>query len=123
MIKWASLPQKSLQILIPLWLELNHKIANSNMNIKVRYLIVQVSKVVQSCLTVCDPMDCSLPRSSVHGIFQARVLEWVAIPSPGDLSDPGIEPMSPVLQADSLPTELGEKPYSQSILPPKVVVF
>ena len=37
------------------------------------------SKVAQSCLTLCDPMDCSPPGSSVHGIFQARVLEWVAI--------------------------------------------
>ena len=37
------------------------------------------SEVAQSCPTLCDPMDCSLPRSSVHGIFQARVLEWVAI--------------------------------------------
>ena len=37
------------------------------------------SEVAQSCPTLCDPKDCSLPRSSVHGIFQARVLEWVAI--------------------------------------------
>ena len=37
------------------------------------------SKVTQSCPTLSDPMDCSLPGSSVHGIFQARVLEWVAI--------------------------------------------
>ena len=37
------------------------------------------SEVTQSCLTLRDPMDCSLPGSSVHGIFQARVLEWVAI--------------------------------------------
>ena len=37
------------------------------------------SEVAQSCLTLCDPMDCSLPRSSTHGIFQARILEWVAI--------------------------------------------
>ena len=37
------------------------------------------SEVVQSCLTLRDPMDCSLPGSSVHGIFQARVLEWGAI--------------------------------------------
>ena len=37
------------------------------------------SEVAQSCLTLCNPMDCSLPGSSVHGIFQARVLEWVAI--------------------------------------------
>ena len=37
------------------------------------------SQVAQSCPTLCDPMDCSLPGSSVYGIFQARVLEWVAI--------------------------------------------
>ena len=36
-------------------------------------------EVAQSCPTLCDPMDCSLPGSSVHGIFQARVLEWGAI--------------------------------------------
>ena len=40
------------------------------------------SKVAQSCPTPSDPMDCSLPGSSAHGIFQARVLEWVALPSP-----------------------------------------
>ena len=37
------------------------------------------SEVAQSCLTLSDPMDCSLPGSSIHGIFKARVLEWVAI--------------------------------------------
>ena len=37
------------------------------------------SEVAQSCSTLCDPMDCSLPGSSIHGIFQARVLEWGAI--------------------------------------------
>ena len=37
------------------------------------------SEIAQSCPTLSDPMDCSLPGSSVHGIFQARVLEWVAI--------------------------------------------
>ena len=35
--------------------------------------------VARSCPSLCDPLDCSLPRSSVHGIFQARVLEWVAV--------------------------------------------
>ena len=35
--------------------------------------------VIQSCQTLCDPMDCSPPGSSIHGIFQARILEWVAI--------------------------------------------
>ena len=44
-------------------------------------------------------MDCSLPGFFVHGILQARILEWVTVPSPGDLSNPGIEPKSPTLQA------------------------
>ena len=38
-----------------------------------------MSEVAQLCPTLCDPLDCSLPHSSIHGIFQARVLEWVAI--------------------------------------------
>ena len=41
--------------------------------------IKKESEVAQSCLTLCDPRDCSLPGSSAHGIFQARILEWVAI--------------------------------------------
>ena len=61
---------------------------------------------LQSCLIVCNPMDCSLPGSSVHGIIQARILEWVAISfSRGDLTDSGIKPMSlvaPTFQAESL---------------------
>jgi len=50
-------------------------------------------------------MDCSLPGSSVHGILQARKLEWVAMSFSRDLSDPGLEPRSSTLQADSLPSE------------------
>ena len=42
--------------------------------------ICAVCLVAQSCPTLCDPMDCSLPGSSVHGIFWARILEWVATP-------------------------------------------
>ena len=42
-------------------------------------LLHTLSEVAQSCPTLCDPMDCSLPGSSAHGIFQTRVLEWVAI--------------------------------------------
>ena len=42
----------------------------------------------------CNPMDCSLPGSSVYGILQARILEWVAISLPGDLPNPGIKPTS-----------------------------
>ena len=60
------------------------------------------SEVAQQCATLRDPMDCSLPGSSAYGVFQARVLEWVAISFSGDLPNPGIEPGSPALQADSL---------------------
>ena len=66
--------------------------------------------VAQSCLTLCDPMDCSLPGSSVHGILRAGTLEWVTILSPGDLLNLGIKPVSPTLQADSLPYEPPGKP-------------
>ena len=52
------------------------------------------AKSLQSCLTLCNPIYCSLPGSSVHGIFQARILEWVAFPIPGHLLNPGIEPTS-----------------------------
>ena len=44
--------------------------------------------VAQSCLTLCNPMECSLPGSSVHGILQARILEWVAIPFSRGSSQP-----------------------------------
>ena len=55
-------------------------------------------------------MDYSPSGSSAHEIFQARKLEWVAIPSPKDLPDPRIEPMSSALQAVSLPVEPSRKP-------------
>ena len=50
--------------------------------------------LLQPCPTLCDSMDCSPPGSSVHGILQARILEWVACPPPGDPPDPRIEPVS-----------------------------
>ena len=49
---------------------------------------------LQSCLTLCDPVDCSLPDYSVHRVFQARILEGLLCPDPGDLPKPGIEPAS-----------------------------
>ena len=60
--------------------------------------------VAQLCLTFCDPMDYSPPGSSVHGILQARILEWVAVSFSRDLPNPGIETGSPALQAASLLT-------------------
>ena len=61
--------------------------------------------VANSCLTLCDPMDCSLPGSSVHRILQARILEWVAFPPPGDLPDLWIELTSPALAGRFFTTE------------------
>ena len=49
---------------------------------------------LQSCETLCNTMDCSPPGSSVQGILQSRMLEWVAMPSSRGSSDPGIEPRS-----------------------------
>ena len=71
------------------------------------------AKSPQLRLTLCDPTDCSPPDSSVHGILQARILEWIAMPSSGDLPNPGKEPASPVipaLQVDSVHAEPPGKP-------------
>ena len=70
-----------------------------------------VCSVAQSCPALWNPMACSPSASCAHGIFQEKILEWVAILTPGDLPDPGIKPSSPVppiscvsfTQADSLP--------------------
>ena len=62
----------------------------------------------QSSLTFCSPMNSKLVSSSVHGILQASMAGCHA--PPGDLPDPGIEPRSPVLQADSLPSDKPGKP-------------
>ena len=65
------------------------------------------------CPSLCDPMDCSMSGFSVYGILQARILEWVAAPFSRDLPNPGIEPRSPALQADSLPSEPPGKPIRE----------
>ena len=66
--------------------------------------------VTQLFLTLCNSKGYSPPGSSVHGILQARILEWVAIPFPGDLPNPEIKPGSSALQAVSLSSEPPEKP-------------
>ena len=68
------------------------------MTLKVKVLVAQFG------LTLWEPLDCNPPVPS-QGILQARVLEWVAISTPGDLPHPGFKPGSPALQADSLPSE------------------
>ena len=94
--------------------------------------LVSEVKVAKSGPTLGDPMDCSPSGSSVHGLLQPRILEWVAVgrfftvwsireaqeywsektfPSPGDLPNPGIEPAFPILEADSSPAEVPGKPH------------
>ena len=71
-------------------------------NVKKNILYVCVhAKSLQSCLTLCNPMNYSPPSSSVPGILQARILEWVAVP----FSRGSSEPKSPGLQADFLLSE------------------
>ena len=67
-------------------------------------------KVAQSCPTLCEPMD-----YIVHGILQARILEWVTFPSQWDLPNPGTEPSSLTLQVDSLPADPQGNPKNTGV--------
>ena len=72
------------------------------------------AKSLQSCPAISDPMDYTTPGTSVHGILQARILEWVAMPSSRDLPDPGVNSCLLHLlhwQADSLPWVPPGKPH------------
>ena len=72
----------------------------------------------QLYLTFCNSMDCSPPGSSVYGISQARILEWLPFPTPGDLPEAGIEPMSfvsPALAGGFFTSASPEKPIRMSI--------
>ena len=75
-------------------------------------LLLKVSEFMsaQSCPTVCDHMDCSLSGSSVRGIFQVRVLEWIVVSFSRGFSRPRDRTGSPALQADALPSEPRGKP-------------
>ena len=64
-----------------------------------------VGAVAQPCSTFCNSVDCYLPGSSVHGILRQEYWSGLSFPSPGDLFNPGTEPGSPALQAESLPSE------------------
>ena len=72
--------------------------------------MIKKVKVAQSCPTLCDPMG-----YTAHGILQARILEWVDFPFSRGSSQPGIEPRSPTLQADSLPTGPQGKPKNTRV--------
>ena len=69
----------------------------------------------QSCPTLWNPLDCSPPGSSVHGIFQARILEWIAISSSRGSSRPRDRNRVPALQTDTLPSETPGKPTSRTL--------
>ena len=80
------------------------------------YLILACvhAQSLQSCLTLCNPMDCSLPGSLSVGFSRQEYWNGSPFPSPGYLPNPGIEPaslVSPVLQADSLPLSHQGCPY------------
>ena len=69
-----------------------------------------LSLVAQLRTALCDPLDCSPPGSSVHGILKQEYWRGLPFSSAADLSGPGIKPDSPTLQADSLPSEPARKP-------------
>ena len=73
-------------------------------------IITLRAKLLQSYQLFATLWTCSPPGSLVHVILQAKILEWVPYPPPGDLPDPGIEPRSPTLQVDSSPSEPPGKP-------------
>ena len=74
------------------------------------------SEVAHSCPTLCDPVDCSLPGSSVHRILQARILEWVAISFSRRASWPRDWILVSAMWADALPFEPPRKPYKGNFI-------
>ena len=93
-------------------------------NLSFSLLTCGYSRLVHGCSAVsvvsasCDPVDYSPPGSSVHGILQARALEWFVMPSSRGSSDPGIEPVSPAspaLQVDSLLLSHQGSPFTTSV--------
>ena len=92
----AHEPQRARHVWVTEHTKTSRQLANQDFN------PVGVRQSLQSCLTLCDPVDCSPPGSSVHGILQAKHWSGLPCPPPGDLPDPGIEL---ALQADSFPSE------------------
>ena len=79
---------------------------------------MRACSVSQSCLTLCDPMDCSPSGSSVYGIYRQEYQSGLPVPSPGDLPDPGMEPeslVSPVLAGGFFTTMPPGKRYQNHI--------
>ena len=91
--KWLSLTFSTFYSLLKYF----YHFFGHNVNIYLTVFIMCVC--AQLCPTLCDPMDCNPPGFSVHGILQARILEWVAISSSMGSSQPRIKPTSPVAPA------------------------
>ena len=98
--------------------------------VRIKFYLRKLKSFVcaQSLHSLCDPMDYSLPGSFVRGILQAKILEWEAMPSSRGFPNPDIEPTSPALQADSLPSEPPGKPKEpkgtkNTIFPKRVTRF
>ena len=87
-------PEESVQLSVPLPVKEG---TDWSGNLLSGNLVSQFSSVSQSCPPLYDPMACSPPGSSVHGISQARIRSGLPFPSPGDFPDPGMEPGSPEL--------------------------
>ena len=77
----------------------------------------KASEVAQSCPTLCNPIDCSLPGSSIMEFSKQEYGSGLPFPSPEDLPDPRIKPGSPALQAEAFPTEPPGKAEKNRALP------
>ena len=98
---------------IPRMAKGTHKCQNLSLYTLNAHSLKKEREVAQSSPTLCNPMDCSLPGFSIRGIFQARVLEWVAISFSRGSSPPRDRTQVSALQTDALPSEPPGKPYMQ----------
>ena len=92
------------------WVSISQVFAHSLVSSVSPFLWLKESEVTQSCPTLCDPMDCSPPGSSVHGISQAGYWSGLPFPLPGELPDPMVKPSSPALAGTFFTTESPGKP-------------
>ena len=86
-------------------------------NLKYVNIFISIQKYMEAFTLVSGSESRSVVSNSswLHGILQARILEWYPFPSPGDLPNPEIKPMSPALQVDSLPAEPQGKPRNTGV--------